>query len=88
MPKRRKPQQDTSPAPSAPQANPNTGDGFSLAFEIGELGRAPDPDDALAYGRVLAERSGMSVPADATPRITQRANGDDFYRVEIPAQYT
>ncbi|WP_069883538.1 hypothetical protein [Streptomyces luteocolor] len=59
-----------------------------LAFEIAGPGGAPDPDDALAYGRVLAERGGSTIPPDARPRITQRADGSDCYRVEIPASFT
>ncbi|WP_394436274.1 hypothetical protein [Streptomyces sp. SGAir0957] len=58
-----------------------------FAYELAGLGQPPDPDDALAYGRVLAERGGMTVPDDAQPRITQRADGTDYYRIEIPARY-
>ncbi|MCX4232013.1 hypothetical protein [Streptomyces ortus] len=61
--------------------------GRFLAFELAGLGEAPDPDDALAYGRTLVERGGATVPADARPRITQRADGSDCYRVEIPASF-
>ncbi|MEV4783997.1 hypothetical protein AB0K53_00835 [Streptomyces tuirus] len=66
----------------------HTDAGRFLAFVVAGLGHAPDPDDALTYGRVLAERSGMTIPTDAQPRITQRADGTDNYRVEIPAQFT
>ena len=62
--------------------------GLSIAFELAGLGAAPNPDDVLAYGRLLAERSGMTVPEDAQPCITQRADGSDRYRIEIPAQFT
>jgi hypothetical protein len=59
-----------------------------LAFEIAGLGQAPDPDDALSSGRILAERCGAVISVDARPRITQRADGSDSYRVEIPATFT
>ncbi|MEU3990100.1 hypothetical protein AB0F24_17285 [Streptomyces platensis] len=59
-----------------------------LAFELAGLGQAPDPDAALAYGHVLAELGGATIPTDARPRITQRADGSDHYRVEISANFT
>lgn len=62
-------------------------DRLFYAFEIGGLGQVPNLDAVLAYGRALAERDGMTVPDDALPRITQRADGADRYRIEIPASY-
>lgn len=63
-------------------------DNLFFAYELAGLGKAPDPDNALAYGRVLAERNGMTVPEGAEPRITRRADGADCYRIEIPANFT
>lgn len=58
-----------------------------LAFEFVAL-RKPNPDDVLARGRVLAERGGARIDADAQPRITQRVDDPWRYRVEIPATFT
>lgn len=57
-----------------------------LAFEIVAL-RKPSPDDALARGRVIAERSNATIQADAQPRITQRDDDPWRYRIEVPATF-
>ncbi|MER5875461.1 hypothetical protein ABT119_05970 [Streptomyces sp. NPDC001910] len=62
--------------------------GLAIAFELGGLSGPPAPDDALAYGRLLAERSGATIADTAQPQITQRSDGSDHYRVEIPATFT
>lgn len=58
----------------------------SLMYEVAGLGQAPDPDYALRYGRILAKRSGYTVPDHAEATIRQAVDDSDQYRVEIPIQ--
>lgn len=60
--------------------------GLMIAFVIASRS-APRPDDVLAYGRILAERSGLTVDDDAQPVITPVADYTGVYRIEVPAHY-
>jgi hypothetical protein len=60
--------------------------GLMIAFVIASR-TAPRPGDVLAYGRVLAERGGLTVDDDAQPIITPGADYTGVYRIEVPAHY-
>lgn len=54
-----------------------------LAYALAGLDEPPNPDDALCYARVLAERGGTTLPGNATATVTQQDGGK--YRVDITA---
>lgn len=56
----------------------------TFTFELAGLGSRPEPDDALHYGRLLAERGGAKVPNGAEPVITQVEGAPDWWRIELP----
>jgi hypothetical protein len=57
-----------------------------ITFTLSGLDTAPDPDDVLHYGRALAARSGIALPEDARPTITQAPEGGDSYRIDISTE--
>ncbi|WP_329472739.1 hypothetical protein OIE75_29770 [Streptomyces sp. NBC_01723] len=55
-----------------------------FSFELAGLGSEPTPENALHYGRLLAQRGEARVPDDAQPVITRVADDPDWWRIELP----
>lgn len=54
-----------------------------LTYALAGLDEPPNPDDALHYARVLAERGGRSLPDNAIAIIRQVPEGSRNYSIEI-----
>lgn len=56
----------------------------TFSFELAGLGSEPPPEDALHYGRLLAERGGARVPDGAQHTISRVTDDPDWWRIELP----